>query len=135
MPGTQYFKDKQSNSLNSFINDEGAASWEPDTKYALEFKDAIDRVRNDLEEGILTKFRALRTRQLEGAVVNKCYENSSYTFNEAEECERFTFDNDFKLNQINNFWMDHISKHVRDYQRCVSVSDGQGSVADKDRAF
>ena len=68
MPGTQYFKDKQASTLNSLMNQEGAASWEPDTKYVLEFQSATQRVRNDLEEGILTKFKVLRTRQLEGIV-------------------------------------------------------------------
>ena len=118
MPGTQYFKDKLSKSLNSMVNDDSQATWVPDHKYALEFKDAIDRVRNDLEQGILTKFRVLRTRQLEGIVASKCFENDSYTYSEAEACENFHFDNDYKLNAVNNFWFDHISKHVKDYQKC-----------------
>ena len=91
MPGTQYFKDKQAKSLNSLINEDGEAIYQPDLKYVLEFKDASDRVRNDLETGILTKFRVLRTRQLEGVVANKCFENESYNFSEAEACERFHF--------------------------------------------
>ena len=84
MSGTQYFKDKQNKSLNSTVNQENLDSWEPDHKYALEFRDATHRVRNDIHEGILTKFRVLRTRQLEGVVAAKCYENESYSFTEAE---------------------------------------------------
>jgi hypothetical protein len=31
---------------------------------------------------------------------------------EAEVCEEFHLNNDYKLNNINNFWDDHISKHI-----------------------
>ena len=118
MPGTQYFQDKQKNSLNSMINGDAAKIYSPDLKYSLEFKDTMDRAKNDLNEGILLKFRMLRTKQLESLVASNCYENSKFTLNEAEICQKFHFENDYKLNAIGSFWRDHVSKHIKDYQKC-----------------
>ena len=135
MPGTQYFQDKQRNSLNSFVNEDAAKSFRPDTKYLLEFKETMERVRNDLEEGILKKYTVLRTRQLESIVVDKCYENPKFTVHEAEVCESFHFKNDYKVKQINSFWADHVSKHVKAYQKCYEGLHNLETVAQKDRAF
>ena len=93
------------------------------------------RVQNDLEQGILTKYKVLRTRQLEGIVVKNCYENKQFTYNEAEMCEKFHMDNDYKLNAVSNFWKDHVSRHVKSYYQCSQGLERFESVADKDRAF
>ena len=51
--------------MNSFSNGDNLHSWTPDAKYLLEFKAVIERVQSGLETGILTKYKMLRTRQLE----------------------------------------------------------------------
>ena len=135
MPGTAYFQDKVKNSLNSFSNGENAAHWKPDQKYDMEKEDTIARVGDDLESGILTKFRVLRTRQLEQMAAQNCYSNKNYTFMEAEQCEKFMYENDFKLGMIKNFYKDHISKHVLSHSTCLHAAKAMDSVADKDKAF
>ena len=112
MPGTAYFEQKVKKSLNSFSNGDFLDQWKPDSKYEMEKNDAIDRVEHDIESGILTKFRVLRTKQLEHIAVANCYQNKSYSYMEAEQCEKFLYDNDFKLGLIKSFYKDHISKHV-----------------------
>ena len=135
MPGSQYFKEKQQKSLNSFINGDAADEWKPDARYALEFNQTVERVHNDLNQGILTKFAVLRSRQVDKIASTNCFENQSYTFNEAKMCHKFHVDNDYKLNAINSFWKDHFTKHLLSYEQCkVGLSDIP-SIADKDRAF
>ena len=133
MPGTQYFQDKQKKSLNNFVNGKGA--YAPDSKYHAEVSEAAARVQNDLESGILTKFRVQRTRQLESITVKNCWENSKFTFAEADMCTKFHFDNDYKMNAIDNFWKDHFPKHYLTYKRCSDGLDSLSSVAEKDKAY
>ena len=133
MPGTQYFRDKQSKSLNNMVN--GKAAYRPDQRYALEVKEAAARVQNDLETGILTKFRVLRTKQLEQTTVKNCWENSKFTFAEADMCAKFHHDNDYKLGAINSFWSDHFPKHLLSYQKCAEGLDQLSSVAEQDKAY
>ena len=64
-----------------------------------------------------------------------CYESSKYTFAEAQMCETFHYDNDYKLNSIKTFWKDHVSKHVKSYQECNKASASLATIADKDKAF
>ena len=40
---------------------------------------------------------------------------------EAEVCEEFHLKNDYKLNNINKFWDDHISKHIIQYNECTNA--------------
>ena len=49
MPGTQYFKDKQKTSLNSFSNGENVEFWQPDQKYIVEVKDVLKKSNMELE--------------------------------------------------------------------------------------
>ena len=135
MPGTQYFQDKQKKSLNNFVNDKATSSWMPDQKYALELANTSARVQNDLETGILTKFRVLRTRQLEGIVTKNCWENDKFTFAEADMCSKFHFDNDYKMKAIDSFWNDHFPKHFQAYKRCSEGLEGATSVGEKDKAY
>ncbi len=98
MPGSEYFHEKRKNSLNSFTNEEAAKDWTPDHKYLMEVSDVIKRASMDIHDGILTKFSTLRTRQLEAKIGETCYSKKNATLEEAESCEKFTFDNDYKLN-------------------------------------
>ena len=51
-------------------------------------------------------------------------------------CEKFHFENDFKLKLIQSFSKDHLVKHEVAYQKCISDSRKlQGSVEEKDRHF
>ena len=118
MPGTTYFQDKQKKSLNSMVN--SPDTWQPSDKYVHEFDNAIQRAHYDLEDGILNKFRALRTKQLENLVAQNCYTGKKFTFDEAEFCEKYHYENDYKLNLINTFWADHIPKHANTYLSCLT---------------
>jgi len=119
------------------INGEGVQDWEPDSGYVYEVNGAMERVKTDLQEGILTKYRVLRSRQLEAAVAENCYNNKNYNMEEAEQCEKFTFKNDYKLNLINSFWDDHAPKHLKAHQSCLTSTGIQGmnSVVEKDKAY
>ena len=74
---------------------------------------------------------------MEGTVVKNCYENKSYTFEEAEICEKFHFDNDYKLNAIKTFWRDHIPKHLNAYQSCAdqATSLEDATILEKEQVF
>jgi len=52
-------------------------------------------------------------------------------------CEKFHYDNDFKLNLLKNFFGDHMMKHIADYESCWTNEDFKRStsVAEKDRKF
>ena len=118
MLGSKAFLEKNKQSLNSFNNEEASRFWSPDQKYDLELVETLKRSKTDLEQGILARFNALRQRQLEQAIAQNCYSKKSYTYLEAEMCEKFHYDNDYKSNQIKSFWEDHISKHLRGYGTC-----------------
>ena len=130
MPGTQYFRDKQ---LQAGTNE--GTFYKPDQKYALECEATVDRVRNDLEEGILTKFRTLRTKQIEGIVVDNCWNNKKFSYTEAVMCEKFHMENDYKLGQINSFVNDHMVKHYFNYMSCYKGLEGAGTAVQKEKAF
>ena len=134
MPGTQYFSQKQKSSLNSFIGQDGAKDWQPDSKYLKEADDVVLRAQYELTEGILTKYTALRMKQLDEVTLDKCYKNPKFSMMEAEACEDFHHKNDYKLRNISNFWQDHIPKHLKSYDKC-SVVQNMATVADKDKAF
>ena len=90
-----------------------------------------------MNEGILAKYRVLRTKQMEGLVAENCYAKKSYTFLEAEQCENFHMINDYKLNLINSFWKDHVPKHVLSYKSCITETgiEQMETIAEKDKAF
>ena len=50
-------------------------------------------------------------------------------------CSKFHFENDYKLNAIDNFWRDHFPKHFQAYKRCNEGLESLANVADKDKAF
>ena len=135
MPGTQYFLDKQKNSLNSFTNGDALKSWEPDSKYIIEVKETLKRSQMDLEEGILLKYKVLRMRQLEQSISENCYGDSKLNMHEAEMCQNFHIENDYKLKIMDGFWKDHIPKHVKGYQSCMNGIDKIETVVEKDKAF
>ena len=39
------------------------------------------------------------------------------------------------MNSIKSFWKDHMSKHIKDYQKCNDVIAAHSTVADKDKAY
>ncbi len=133
MPGTEYFQNKVKNSLNALSND--AAAWKPDTKFEQEAASLSQRVQYELESGILTKYRVLRTRQLEQVAAQNCYGNKSYTFLEAEQCEKFLMQNDFKLNLIKDFYKDHHAKHYLSHQACADQANEASTIVGKDKAY
>ena len=77
----------------------------------------------ELEEGILQKYKVLRTKQLEQNISANCFGDSKLTVWEAEQCEKFHYDNDYKLKIMGSFWKDHIPKHVKAYQSCLNGLD------------
>ena len=117
------------------INDDGQAQWAPDKKYLMETSEVLDRAKMELNDGILQKFHVLRTRQLEKQIAEQCYQKKKFTIGEAEQCEDFYFKNDYKLNQIERFWDDHIPKHLIQYQGCVDHAMTQKTNLEKERVF
>ena len=99
--------------------------------------EVLERAKFTLEEGILLKFKVLRTRQLEMKAAEQCYQNDALNFEEAQKCENFLFKNDFKLNAINNFFSENTIRHVKAHQTCLSAAQGPhfSTVAEKDKAY
>ena len=78
-------------------------------------KNTLERVAYDLNEGILANLKAKRVQYLEKHAIETCYAKNDYTFQQAERCQKFLIDQDFKLNLINNFTTDHLVRHVQSY--------------------
>jgi hypothetical protein len=49
------------------------SNWAFDTKYFQQALDALERVKFDLEDGIILKLQVERQRQLEQHVIKNCY--------------------------------------------------------------
>ena len=89
----------------------------------------------ELEQGVLLKYKVLRQKQLDRQISSNCYGDSKLNVLEAEMCENFHLKNDYKMKILGSFWQDHIPKHVTAYQKCVDVTKGLETVAEKDKAF
>ena len=110
-------------------------NWKPDQKYLIEAQSAMKRTQANLETGILTKYRVLRTQQIEGLVVENCYKKKNLNVLEAEQCDHFHHQNDYKLNLLNTFFKDHAAKHILSYQQCEREVANLESIAEKDKAY
>ena len=98
MLGSKAFHEKNKQSLNSFNNEESSRFWQPDQKYDLELVEILKRSKSDLSGGILARFSALRQRQLDVSIAQNCYTKKSLSYMEAEMCEKFHYENDYKSN-------------------------------------
>ena len=69
--------------------------------------------------------------------MKNCYQAEEYTFQQAEQCEQFHMQNDYKMNLLNTFWRDHIWKHEMEHERCYKNErfHGLSSNEEKDRSF
>ena len=56
---------------------------------------------------------------------------------QAEKCERFYIENDFKLNLLGSFVRDHMVSHIKAHEKCYSGAafEALATNEDKDRAF
>ena len=129
------FEQNKREQLNPTVNK--PATWQLDIKYFREAFSALERVKFDLEDGIILRLQVERQKELEGHIVRNCYEQKSYTFMQAQKCEEFHYKNDFKLQMLKNYFSDHIPKHLNDYEKCWKTTEFQQlkTVEDKDRAF
>ncbi len=121
--------------MNSLISN--AANWVVDFKYVLQTKETLERVKFDLEDGILSKLQAERQRELEEYIVKNCFQNKTYNYLQALKCEEFHLDNDYKQNILKNFFKDHLAKHLKEYELCYLTPEFERlrTVEEKDRAF
>jgi hypothetical protein len=51
-----------------------------DTKYATLAIETLDRVRADLDDGILLKLKVLREKELEQHISKNCFQNKTYNY-------------------------------------------------------
>ena len=113
------------------------STWAIQPKTLVQVTNAIERLTMDLEEGILTKLRLQRQQQLMGTLADRCYTNNNFTYAQAMKCEEFYTKNDFKLNLLDGFVRDHMTKHFQAYERCYT-GDAFAALPtneEKDRAF
>ena len=132
---SKWFQEQKAKSLNAVQS--SAAPWRLPPKSMMQAADAMKRVRQDLEEGILTKLRLERQQELMTSLADKCYKNNDYTYQQAATCQEFYEQNDFKLNLLNSFVRDHMSKHIQAYEKCYSGAsfESLGTNDAKDREF
>ena len=133
---SKYFKDQKAKSLNFTVNSK--EKWAPDMSEMIKVNNAVERVKVDLESGILLKLKLLRQQELEKVVMKRCYQDKSLNFMQGQMCEEFHAKNDFKLNLLSSFVQDHMTKHMLNFEdNCVVGSDITSLSAneDKDRAF
>ena len=115
---TEAFKKQRGSSLNNLINK--ASTWTVDAKYIKQATDAIERVKIDLEDGIILKLQAERQKNLEEFTIKNCFQNKSYNYLQALKCEQFHHSNDFKQNLLASFFTDHLGKHLNEYEQCYA---------------
>ena len=60
---SKYFKDQKARSMNYTVNSK--EEWKPEQSELIKISLACERVENDLNTGILTKKKLLRTRELQ----------------------------------------------------------------------
>ena len=135
MTESEYFnkmKEIQLNKLGKSVEE-----WTVDVKYVQQAQDALMRLKYEMEEGILLKMRAHRMKQLDSYVASNCYRTKDYNFIQGQTCEKFHYENDFKLGIIDSFFSDHIVKHLANYEQCWANKNflSLKTVAEKDRSF
>ena len=111
--------------------------WTPSDKLIYEANEAFDQASTDVDIGILEKFTALRMKELDKIINTNCYKNKEYNYLQAQKCEEYHMDNDYKLNLLNSFTRDHVWKYMVEYNNCYNNSEFN-SIADpteKDRAY
>lgn len=118
---TEYFKQKKAQALNSITKNTNV--WRPDASYVKQAQDTFDRISYQLDDGILLKQRAKREQELASKIASKCYERDDLDFVQAQQCERFVRDNDYKMKMINGFKQEFLSKTWLDYIECHKSKD------------
>ena len=74
----------------------------------------------DLEDGIIAHLRAKRMQYLENHAIESCYTKKDFNFQQAERCEKFLYENDYKLNLLKSFTTDHLVRHLKEYNQCYN---------------
>ena len=98
---------------------------------------ALNRVSYELNEGILSHLQAKRMHHLEKHAVEACFAKNDFTFQQAERCQKFLIDQDYKLNLIKSFTADHLVRHINAHESCYTndVFASLKKNEDKDRVF
>ena len=135
MAETEAFRAQKANSLNNLLTQ--ASTWQVDVKYFRKALDTLEAAKFELEDGVILKSQILRQKELEAHVVKNCYQNRTYNFLQAQKCEEFHYNNDFKLNLLKTFFSDHVAKHLKQYESCWNNAEFEGlkSNEEKDLAF
>ena len=104
-------------SLNALVNNSNSATtWKPDIIQKQQATDAIDALTIHLNEGVLLNFTQQRIQELEKTVSKTCYNpKNDLNFLEAQKCEQYHYNNDYKLNMIQRFVGDHSIRLIRQY--------------------
>ena len=106
MEGTDYFQAKRQRfQPMNFI-------WKENEKLKREANIAADHVVEEVRNGILLKYEALRLQELDRIISKNCFKNKEYNYLQARKCEEYHMENDYKLGLINRFIMDHIWKYT-----------------------
>ena len=111
MEGTPYLSDRVKNF--SF-----RGPWRFEDK--AEYQDAKDKLMENitfkLEEGVISHLKALRMKELDKYIMKNCYKNKDYNYLQAEKCDEFHIEKDYKLGLLNSYAKDHLWKHDLDYE-------------------
>ena len=130
-----HFKQQKANNLNPFAN--GKAQWEIDPLLEKQKAEAFERATHELNSGIVQQLRLRREQQLASMVVDNCYK-TGFTFPQAQKCEQYLMEKDFKLNMLGSFAQDHLLKHRLAYEHeCHGSAEFNAlpSIAEKDRHY
>ena len=131
---SQLFARLKARSLNALQNN---APWEIELRQQKEIEATLLEAKTRLEEGVLLQLRLQRQRDLNKLVASKCYQRKDLSYEQAEKCEEYYINNDFKLNLLSRFTSDYLPKHLISLERCIKGDEFTSlpSLADKDRAF
>ena len=108
--GTAYFAER--------LSKLGTYEWKPNLVFEREHLKLLEDAEQDFEIEVASHIRDRRHRELEAHVLKNCYQNKDYTYLQAERCEKFHMDNDYKLRLINKFFKELIWKHALEHEKC-----------------
>ena len=125
--------------FQSHLNKVGSLNhpWYENEKMKLEAEKAFEHAKVDVDHGLVEKYKALRMKELDQFVNKNCYKNKQYNFAQAQRCEQYHFENDYKLGLLNSFTKDHIWKYMVDYKNCTRSQEFKSldNIVEKDRAY
>jgi len=88
--------------------------------YEIELGQAINSVTSFIDRSILARARLLREKALNTITLENCWNNTNFSFSEAQQCHELTFENDSVLGNIHSFKQEMQVSLLADYENKIN---------------